>query len=126
MAIVLANYPIRDGRLANGVGYDAPESTVRILREIGATDVPANGNALIELLQAGPTNAHPERGEGHRVADGSRIASCSRHCRKRCSREVIARWGEPEADPFVRGAAFHLPVLMFGNVAVAAAAGARL
>ncbi len=31
---------------------------------------------------------------------------------------MTARWGEPEADPFVRGAAFHLPVLIFGNVAV--------
>ena len=31
IAFVLANYPIRDGRLANGVGYDAPESTVRML-----------------------------------------------------------------------------------------------
>ncbi|HEY8577915.1 MAG TPA: cobaltochelatase subunit CobN [Devosia sp.] len=34
VAIVLANYPIRDGRLANGVGYDAPESTVRMLRAL--------------------------------------------------------------------------------------------
>ena len=31
VAIVLANYPIRDGRIANGVGYDAPQSTVEIL-----------------------------------------------------------------------------------------------
>ncbi|HTJ57944.1 MAG TPA: cobaltochelatase subunit CobN [Devosiaceae bacterium] len=34
IAIVLANYPIRDGRLANGVGYDAPQSTVEILRAL--------------------------------------------------------------------------------------------
>lgn len=34
IALVLANYPIRDGRLANGVGYDAPESTVRMLMEL--------------------------------------------------------------------------------------------
>jgi cobaltochelatase CobN len=34
VAIVLANYPIRDGRLANGVGYDAPESTVLILQTL--------------------------------------------------------------------------------------------
>src|SRR5690606_32909947 len=34
VALVLANYPLRDGRLANGVGYDAPESTVAILREL--------------------------------------------------------------------------------------------
>ena len=34
VAIVLANYPIRDGRLANGVGYDAPQSTVEILKAL--------------------------------------------------------------------------------------------
>ncbi|MCP8884908.1 cobaltochelatase subunit CobN [Devosia sp. XJ19-1] len=34
IAMVLANYPIRDGRLANGVGYDAAESTVRMLMEM--------------------------------------------------------------------------------------------
>ncbi|WP_196259366.1 cobaltochelatase subunit CobN [Pelagibacterium limicola] len=32
IGLVLANYPLRDGRLANGVGYDAPQSTVEILR----------------------------------------------------------------------------------------------
>ena len=32
MAIVLANYPNKDGRIANGVGYDTPASTVAILR----------------------------------------------------------------------------------------------
>jgi cobaltochelatase CobN len=117
VAIVLANYPIRDGRLANGVGYDAPESTVRILREIGAADVPADGNALIELLQAGPTNAHPERGEGvvWPVADYRELFAA---LPAKVQREVTARWGEPEADPFARESAFHLPVVMFGNVAV--------
>lgn len=117
VALVLANYPIRDGRIANGVGYDAPESTVRILREIGAADVPPNGNVLIERLQAGPTNAHPERGGGvawpvtdYRALFGALPA--------RVQQEVTARWGEPEADPFVRGAAFHLPLVLFGNAAV--------
>ena len=117
VALVLANYPIRDGRLANGVGYDAPASTVRILRELGAGDVPADGNALIERLQAGPTNAHPERGDGVTwpVADYSALfAELPEAVRK----AVTARWGEPKADPFVRGAAFQLPVTMHGNVAV--------
>src|SRR5690606_23444468 len=36
VAMVLANYPIRDGRIANGVGYDAPESTVRMLQALEA------------------------------------------------------------------------------------------
>src|SRR5918994_4085381 len=34
VAILLANYPNRDGRLANGVGLDTPASTVRLLRAL--------------------------------------------------------------------------------------------
>jgi cobaltochelatase CobN len=116
-AIVLANYPIRDGRLANGVGYDAPESTVRILREIGATNVPANGNTLIELLQSGPTNAHPER-PGGIPFPLTRYRELFATLPAKVQSEVTARWGEPESDPFVRDSSFHLPVVMFGNVAV--------
>src|SRR5690606_38824889 len=32
VALVLANYPNRDGRIGNGVGLDTPQSAVRILR----------------------------------------------------------------------------------------------
>ena len=62
VAILLANYPNRDGRIGNGVGLDTPAATVEVLRAMrGAgypvADVPANGNALIERLMAGVTNA---------------------------------------------------------------------
>jgi cobaltochelatase CobN len=116
-AIVLANYPIRDGRLANGVGYDAPQSTVEILRHLGVSHAPADGNALIELLQSGPTNAHPERGGGIPFPL-ARYRELFATLPERIQREVVARWGEPAADPFVRGRAFNLPALRFGNVAV--------
>ena len=66
VAIVLSNYPNRDGRLANGVGLDAPASTANVLRamrEAGyAVDgAPESGAALMELLLAGPTNARDGR-----------------------------------------------------------------
>jgi len=32
IALILANYPSRDGRLANGVGLDTPASCVEILK----------------------------------------------------------------------------------------------
>lgn len=147
VGIVLANYPIRDGRLANGVGYDAPQSTVEILNHLhsagyrlgaepvphtstptpdpsplrvgvgGPAAIPENGNALIELLQSGPTNAHPERGEG--VAfPVSRYRELFGLLPQKVQDEVASRWGAPEADPFVRGDSFHLPVVRFGNVAI--------
>jgi cobaltochelatase CobN len=142
VAIVLANYPIRDGRLANGVGYDAPTSTVEMLNHLanagyelgssphpptlppraGEAEPPANpvqcdGNRLIELLQTGPTNAHPQRGEGVPFSI-ARYRELVAGLPEKVQREVSTRWGEPESDPFARGAAFHLPVLMFGNVVV--------
>jgi cobaltochelatase CobN len=36
VAIVLANYPNRDGRIANGVGLDTPAGTVEVLRAMEA------------------------------------------------------------------------------------------
>ena len=62
VAIILANYPNKDGRIANGVGYDTPASTVAILDAMKAegyavTAYPANGNGIIEDLQRGQTNS---------------------------------------------------------------------
>ena len=61
VALVLANYPARDGRLGNGVGLDTPASTVGILRALAAhgytvKDVPADGTALMQLLTTQVTN----------------------------------------------------------------------
>ncbi|WP_417310809.1 cobaltochelatase subunit CobN [Devosia sp.] len=127
VAIVLANYPIRDGRLANGVGYDAPQSTVEILETLAGAgyaldglapgDKTISGNALIEMLQAGPTNAHPERGEGIAFPI-ARYHELFGALPKKLRDEVTARWGAAETDPFCRGDSFHLPAIRFGNVAV--------
>ncbi len=69
VALILANYPTRDGRLANGVGLDTPQSCVEILHALKAAgyqvgDIPADSGELIKLLTAGITN-DPE-GEGWR------------------------------------------------------------
>jgi cobaltochelatase CobN len=61
-AIVLANYPNRDGRLANGVGLDTPESLIGILEAMHAAgyqtgDAPRDAATMMRLLQEGPTNA---------------------------------------------------------------------
>jgi len=164
VGIVLANYPIRDGRLANGVGYDAPQSTVEILRAlegagyvahpssglrppsptrgegsstsisvepsplmgeggrspdegVAAHAIPATGNDLIELLQSGPTNAHPERGTGIPFPV-NRYRELFAALPAKIRSEVASRWGDPSADPFVRGDQFHLPALRFGNIAI--------
>ena len=61
IALILANYPNRDGRLANGVGLDTPQSCVEILQGLQAAgykvgNSPEDSAALIALLTAGVTN----------------------------------------------------------------------
>ncbi len=156
IGIVLANYPIRDGRIANGVGYDAPQSTVEILKalaaagydlrsadatippltsplggEVGAPapgegafpdsaadHFPQSGNALIEALQSGPTNASPERGISPAILPLETYKALFATLPDQIRTQVTARWGAPETDQFVRADGFHLPVKIFGNIAV--------
>ncbi|NEQ20826.1 MAG: cobaltochelatase subunit CobN [Microcoleus sp. SIO2G3] len=61
VALILANYPNRDGRLANGVGLDTPASCIEILRALQEAgyqveDIPETGDELIKRLTAGVTN----------------------------------------------------------------------
>jgi cobaltochelatase CobN len=61
ISLILANYPNRDGRLANGVGLDTPASCIEILKALQAagyvtTDLPADGDELIRWLTKGVTN----------------------------------------------------------------------
>ncbi|NJK61662.1 MAG: cobaltochelatase subunit CobN [Synechococcaceae cyanobacterium SM2_3_1] len=55
VALILANYPSRDSRLANGVGLDTPASCVQILKALAAagytlSDTPKPRQDLIEQL----------------------------------------------------------------------------
>jgi len=61
IALILANYPTKDGRIGNGVGLDTPNSTINILNALKTADypvgdVPDNGNQLIEQLLQSVTN----------------------------------------------------------------------
>ena len=120
----MANYPNRDGRLANGVGLDTPQSvmqTILALADAGydVEDAPSNGAALVDDLRAGPTN----EGWQGRVCDAimpmeayqAHFSSLPAALRD----EVTARWGMPESDPMHDGAGFRLPLRRYGKVIVA-------
>jgi cobaltochelatase CobN len=61
IALILANYPNRDGRLANGVGLDTPASCIQILKALKLAgyiveNIPETDTELIQLLTSGITN----------------------------------------------------------------------
>ncbi len=61
IALILANYPTRDGRLANGVGLDTPASCVEIIKALlqagySIENPPQTANELMHRLTTGITN----------------------------------------------------------------------
>ncbi|MBX6322863.1 MAG: cobaltochelatase subunit CobN, partial [Rhodospirillaceae bacterium] len=122
IAIVLANYPNRDGRLGNGVGLDTPAGTVAVLEALRGAgyrveDAPADGAALMARLLAGPTNVARRQG-GERLSLAAYRAFFAA-LPAAVQETVAARWGAPEEDPFFDEGAFALPVHRLGHVAVA-------
>jgi len=123
VALVMANYPNRDGRLGNGVGLDTPAGTIEVMRAMRAAgydvvDLPADGDALMQALMAGPTNAaHDGRiiRERFSVSD---YRSFFADLPKEVQERVTARWGAPEADPFHLDGAFALPLMRFGKLMI--------
>jgi cobaltochelatase CobN len=127
VAIILANYPNRDGRIGNGVGLDTPKSAIAILnalKEAGyrTGDMPRDGAALMERLLAGPTNAHPG-GPAEETLAFPEYSAFFDSLPATVQQRVTAQWGAVEADPFFRPGRldcgrFAVPGFWSGNVAV--------
>ena len=130
VGLVLANYPNRNSRVANGVGLDTPASTARMLgwlQQAGygtGTGLPADGQALIELLLAGRSN-DPE--SGHRPAlDHLPLAIYQRWYQalpEEGRERLEAVWGRPEHDQGLESGpdgspGFSVRGLRFGSVVV--------
>jgi len=123
VAIVLANYPNRDGRLANGVGLDTPAGTVEVLKAMAGAgfpveDIPADGDALIDHLKKGPTNAVSEAREIRETISLNQYRDFFATLPNVIQAQATERWGEPERDPFFRDGVFALPLARFGETLV--------
>ncbi len=127
IAMVLANYPVRDGRVANGVGLDTPDSTVRMLHwladagyGLGTAELPSSGDALMQQLLAGRTNAP----EGHNRPPLDHLPLTTyldwwENIPMTARRLIESRWGPPEtACDLDGGQGFAIHGLRFGHVVV--------
>ncbi len=108
VALILANYPNKDGRLANGVGLDTPAATALTLRHLASQGysidtAPPDGKSLMDRLLAGPTNWLTDRASrtgGERLP----LAIYKHHYAQlplKLRQDIETRWGQPEDDPFL-------------------------
>ncbi len=119
VALILANYPNRDGRLANGVGLDTPASCLEILKTLKAEgyevgDIPASSDALMQALTQGVTN-DPEALELRTVRQSLSKETYQAHFATlptAVQTGIETRWGKSEE------ATFAIAGIQFGNVFV--------
>lgn len=125
VALIMANYPNRDGRLGNGVGLDTPAGTWHILNAMRKqgypiADIPADGDALINHLMAGPTNAARDGREIRETISLNQYKHFFGKLPSPIQQAVTARWGDPETDPYFmkQHEVFALPLARFGETLV--------
>ena len=127
VGMVLANYPVRDGRVANGVGLDTPASCVAMLHwlkqsghNLGPETLPSDGDALMQFLLQGRTNSP----EGlHRPALDYLALDVYEQWWAGVPSEARAkieqRWGQPcDACDLDRNHGFAIHGLRYGHVVV--------
>ena len=125
VAMVLANYPNKDGRLGNGVGLDTPAGAINVLNAMedagyDVTGRPLTGADLIDRLAAGPTNDLSDLANRN-VSETFSLGDYQRHfdaLPESLRRAVEARWGAAQDDPFIQGGEFALPCYRFENVTI--------
>ncbi|WP_405123495.1 cobaltochelatase subunit CobN [Pseudomonas sp. M20] len=122
IALILANYPTRDGRIGNGVGLDTPAAALNILRALQAegypitAELPNSGTELIQQLLGGVSND----------LDTIDLRPCQQslamdayltmfNALPEANRTaVIERWGAPQNDPMCRDGRMMIAGLRFG------------
>ena len=122
IALILANYPTRDGRIGNGVGLDTPAAALNILRTLHAegyplpAGLPVSGTALIQQLLGGVSNdldtldlrpCQQSLAMDDYLAMFDALPAANRAA-------VLERWGAAENDPMYRGGRMMIAGLRLG------------
>ena len=125
IALILANYPTRDGRIGNGVGLDTPASAINILTAMERAgfpikDIPENGDHLIAALQRGVTNNLDTL--EYKAANQSIAVDEYQNWFKTLAihnqNAILERWGTVEKDPGFRSGRIVISGIRLGETFV--------
>ncbi len=124
--IILSNYPIRDGRLANGVGLDTPASILSILNHLkndgyylGDDSLPKEPRALMRLLLSNRTNSQETKSN-----PALAYLSLEQYLKyweglsEKVKDKVVKSWQKPHLSKELEKDGFAIHGVQFGNIAL--------
>ena len=129
IAIIFANYPNKDGRIANGVGLDTPSGAYHMLNALQQSGytVPhgfTSGNDIIHALKSHVTNTGDKNTKafvGKKVSVYMDKCTYEQHLKTlspHIQKKVQNQWGDYQDDPYYDPLhqKFCLPLHWVGNV----------
>lgn len=128
VALILANYPNTNGRLANGVGLDTPASCVEILKALKSAgyqleNIPLSSDELIDILTSSVTN-DPETKHWKTVNQSLEITEYQQYfftLPQTIQEAIIQRWGNINHNinqEYYHQLAITISGVQFGNIFV--------
>ncbi len=126
IAIIVANYPNTNGRIANGVGLDTPASVIQILSwlkadgyYLGAGHIPNTSSELINHIVNSKTN---DQESANKIAleylNCDTYSSWWNSLNYEVKKVVEERWGTPEKSTHLDNKGFAINGLQFGNISI--------
>ncbi|KGG15280.1 MULTISPECIES: cobaltochelatase subunit CobN [unclassified Prochlorococcus] len=125
-SIILSNYPIKDGRIANGVGLDTPASLLSILKDlsnsgydIGKTGIPVYSKEIMQLILKGRTNS--EETKNNPPLDYLSLEQYNFYwnsINKEARNKVESFWGKPKDAYDIEQEGFAIHGIRLGNIAI--------
>ncbi|WP_269616968.1 cobaltochelatase subunit CobN [Prochlorococcus marinus] len=126
IALVIANYPVKDSRIANGVGLDTPESLLNILNwlkdegyNLGNEDIPDNSKELINLLLSHRTNSEETNSnEPQSYLNIQDYLNYWKELESNVKEKISNRWGNPLDSFQLEKSGFPINGITFGNITI--------
>ena len=125
VALILANYPTKEGRVGNGVGLDTPASVLNILNAMkkagyDLADIPHNESQLMQLLLSGVSNDLNTQ-DGRHCFQSISLEEYDAHFKclpTPCQTAVLERWGPATKDRKQRQGRIMVAGIRLGSVFV--------
>ena len=127
ITIVLANYPIKNGRIANGVGLDTPNSILLLLNwlkqegySLGEKELPSNANSLMAQILKTRTN-DPESNY-KKPLDYIKLDNYENYWRSipnKARKKIKKHWDDPyKAEDLEKEKGYAIHGITYGNISI--------